>query len=67
MKNNIKQTMNVIGSNARKANSKLAIATTNEKNNALKIIAENIEKDTKEILNENQKDLDIAISKNKPK
>ena len=51
MKNNIKQTMNVIGSNARKANSKLAIATTNEKNNALKIIAENIEKDTKEILN----------------
>ena len=67
MKNNIKQTMNVIGSNARKANSKLAIASTNEKNNALKIIAENIEKDTKEILNENQKDLDIAISKNKPK
>jgi glutamate-5-semialdehyde dehydrogenase len=67
MKNNIKQTMNLIGSNARKANSKLAIASTNEKNNALKIIAENIEKDTKEILNENQKDLDIAISKNKPK
>ena len=29
MKNNIKQTMNVIGSNARKANSKLAIASTN--------------------------------------
>jgi glutamate-5-semialdehyde dehydrogenase len=63
MKNNIKETMNVIGVNARKANTRLAVASTDEKNNALKIIAENIQKDTKEILNENQKDLDLASSK----
>jgi glutamate-5-semialdehyde dehydrogenase len=67
MSNNIKDIMKKIGLNARKANSRLARATTDEKNTALQVIAKNIDKDIKKILNENKRDIELARSNNKSK
>ena len=54
--------MNEIALNARIANEKLAIASSEEKNGALNIMAEKIENNAKHILSENKKDIQIAKS-----
>mgnify|MGYP001161181207 FL=1 len=58
----ITKIMNEIALNARIANEKLAIASSEEKNDALNIMAEEIENNAKHILSENKKDIQIAKS-----
>ena len=58
----ITKIMNEIALNARIANEKLAIASSEEKNGALNIMAEKIENNAKHILSENKKDIQIAKS-----
>ena len=58
----ITKIMNEIALNARIANEKLAIASSEEKNDALNIMAEQIENNAKHILSENKKDIQIAKS-----
>ena len=58
----ITKIMNEIALNARIANEKLAIASSEEKNGALNIMAEEIENNAKHILSENKKDIQIAKS-----
>ena len=47
--------------NAKNASRTLKTASTNIKNNALLRIADNLEKNAKNILDENQKDIDTAV------
>ncbi len=56
--------MHEIGLNARVANEKLCTASSDEKNNALHFMADEIESSKKEILSENKKDIQIARSNN---
>ncbi|MDC3085165.1 gamma-glutamyl-phosphate reductase, partial [Gammaproteobacteria bacterium] len=62
MTEDITKIMNEIALNARIANEKLAIASSEEKNDALNIMAEEIENNAKHILSENKKDIQIAKS-----
>ena len=62
MTEDITKIMNEIALNARIANEKLAVASSEEKNGALNIMAEKIENNAKHILSENKKDIQIAKS-----
>ena len=62
MTEDITKIMNEIALNARIANEKLATASSEEKNDALNIMAEEIENNAKHILSENKKDIQIAKS-----
>ena len=62
MTEDITKIMNEIALNARIANEKLAIASSEEKNDALNVMAEQIENNAKHILSENKKDIQIAKS-----
>lgn len=52
-----------LGKNAKEASYDLGIASTTEKNNALELMAKALLNNKKEIINENKKDLDVAIGK----
>lgn len=55
--------LNELGKNAKEASYDLGIASTTEKNKALELMAKALLNNKKEIINENKKDLDVAIEK----
>ena len=55
--------LNELGKNAKEASYDLGIASTTEKNKALELMAKALWNNKKEIINENKKDLDVAIEK----
>ena len=56
----IEQIVNDLGKNAKNAARSIAILSNEEKNNALKILSENIIKNSEKILDANKKDIDNA-------
>ena len=64
MTENIKKIMEEIGSNSKVAYERLSTATNEEKNDALYLIANEIENNEGYILSENKKDIQIAKSNN---
>ena len=56
-------TIENLGMNAKEASYDLGIASTTEKNKALELMASALLNERQEIINENKKDLDIAIEK----
>ena len=64
MTEHIKKIMQEIGSNAKVAYERLSTASNEEKNDALHIIANEIENNEEYILSENNKDIQIARSNN---
>lgn len=56
-------TIEELGKNAKEASYDLGIASTTEKNNALELMAKALLNNKQEIINENKKDLDVAIEK----
>ena len=56
-------TIENLGMNAKEASYDLGIASTTEKNKALELMASALLNEKQEIINENKKDLDIAIEK----
>tara|TARA_Y100000590_G_scaffold364139_1_gene422239 strand:- start:2414 stop:3679 length:1266 start_codon:yes stop_codon:yes gene_type:complete len=65
MNQKLNEIMNKIGSQAQVSYKSLAKANTSQKNEALELIAQQIDLNYKQILNENQKDIEIAISNKK--
>ena len=59
--NEIKEMMQNLGKQARKASRKLLIATTEQKNNALNLIAEELLNNAEELKKENKKDLENGL------
>ena len=57
------RTIESLGKNAEEASYDLGIASTTEKNNALELMAQALLNNKEEIINENKKDLDIAVQK----
>ena len=57
------RTIESLGKNAKEASYDLGIASTTEKNNALELMAQALLNNKKEIINENKKDLDVAVEK----
>ena len=55
--------LNTLGMDAKEASYDLGIASTTEKNNALELMAKALLNNKEEIINENKKDLDVAIEK----
>lgn len=55
--------LNDLGRNAKEASYDLGIASTTEKNNALELMAKALLKSKQQIINENKKDLEVAIEK----
>ena len=64
MNKDIKKIMEEIGSNSKVAYERLSTASNEEKNDALHLIANEIENNKEYILSENKKDIQIAKSKN---
>lgn len=56
-------TIESLGKNAKEASYDLGIASTTEKNNALELMAKALLNNKEEIINENKKDLDVAVQK----
>ncbi|MGG7059605.1 glutamate-5-semialdehyde dehydrogenase [Clostridium tertium] len=56
-------TIEMLGRNAKEASYDLGVSSTTEKNNALELMANALLKNKQEIINENKKDLDVAIGK----
>ena len=56
----IEQIVNDLGKNAKNAARSIAILSNEEKNSALKILSENILKNSEKILDANKKDIDNA-------
>lgn len=57
------RTIESLGKNAKEASYDLGIASTTEKNTALEFMAKALLNNKKEIINENKKDLDVAVQK----
>ncbi|MDU5110021.1 MAG: glutamate-5-semialdehyde dehydrogenase [Clostridium sp.] len=57
------RTIESLGKNAKEASYDLGIASTTEKNNALELMAQALLNNKEEIINENKKDLDVAVQK----
>lgn len=57
------RTIERLGKNAKEASYDLGIASTTEKNTALEFMAKALLNNKKEIINENKKDLDVAVQK----
>lgn len=57
------RTIESLGKNAKEASYDLGIASTTEKNIALEFMAKALLNNKKEIINENKKDLDVAVQK----
>jgi glutamate-5-semialdehyde dehydrogenase len=55
--------LNDLGRNAKEASYDLGIASTTEKNNALELMANALLRSKQQIINENKKDLEVAIEK----
>ena len=55
--------LNTLGINAKEASYDLGIASTTEKNNALELMAQALLNNKEEIINENKKDLEVAVQK----